>query len=169
MLALSCSNQDILTEAPPDENNLGDVNHSVNGETLQAELNFLEIKTIAYNRFTVALSRGYDTDLTGYVPNMGHHFANMDLVDGIFDLDKPETLLYVPDTEGNMQFVGVEYLILREALEDPNTPPEGFTGSEDDWEIVGPFWTLHVWIALDNPDGIFAHENPNVPAESPAG
>ena len=164
----SCSTNEINSEAAPDSFNLGMQNKSVDGSSLESQLNWVRYKTRAYHNFSAAMARGYDTDVTGYVPNMGHHYANLGLFDGEFDMDAPETLLYVPDENGVMHFVGVEYLVVREALDDPNTPPEGFTGDEDEWEIVGPFWTLHVWIGLENPDGIFAHANPNVPAVSPA-
>lgn len=165
---VSCSNEGLISEAAPESNNLGMQTKSVDGSSLDSQLNWVRYKTRAYYNFNVALARGYDTDVTGYVPNMGHHYANLALIDGEFDIDAPETLLYVPDENGEMHFVGVEYLVVREALEDPDTPPAGFTGDEDEWEIVDIFWTLHVWIGLDNPNGIFAHVNPNVPADSPA-
>jgi hypothetical protein len=40
--------------------------------------------------------------------------------------------------------------------------PEGFTGTDDVWDNNTAFqlWTLHAWIWLANPDGIFAPFNP---------
>ena len=100
-------------------------------------------------------------DVSGYVPNMGHHYLNPALVDGPFELEKPEIILYVPDDNGTMQMVAIEYSI---APTNPGNPPEGFTGVQDEWhfnEMVGQ-WQLHVWTILDNPDGIFASFNSDI-------
>ena len=45
-------------------------------------------------------------------------------------------------------------------LEDPSIPPEGFVGNEDQWAIIGSFWTLHAWVGLENPNGVFTPINP---------
>lgn len=103
-------------------------------------------------------------DVSGYVPNMGHHYLNPGLADSIFELEKPEIILYVPNTDGTMRMVVVEYAIIPEDPENPGTPPEGFTGDQDEWyfnENIGQ-WQLHVWTILENPDGIFAPFNPEI-------
>jgi len=128
----------------------------------EMELERLTKKTRRFHNFNVALAQGWDTDVTGYVPHMGHHYVNASLMDDTFDLENPEALLYVPDADGKMQFVGVEYLVPMDSLDDPSTPPDGFTGDEDEWMIVGPFWTLHAWVGQENPDGVFAPFNPLV-------
>ena len=128
----------------------------------QMEVNRLTQKMRRFHNFKVAIAQGWDTDVTGYVPHMGHHYVNATLLDDTFDLENPEALLYEPDENGEMQFVGVEYLVPMDSLDDPSTPPEGFTGDEDEWMIVGPFWTLHAWVGVANPDGVFAPFNPLV-------
>lgn len=109
------------------------------------------------------ISSGWDAPLTGYVPNMGYHYGNWDLInDGVFDPGHPEAILVACSPSGELVAVAAEYLVLREDLEDPNTPPEGFTGDDDQWMIVGPFWTLHAWIKKPNPAGIFNPTNTEV-------
>ncbi|MGM5468873.1 hypothetical protein ACS386_01215 [Flavobacteriaceae bacterium LMO-SS05] len=130
----------------------------------EIEIEHLTKKMTRFRNFKVAVAQGWDTDVTGYIPHMGHHYANFELFDGIFDQGNPEALLYVPDENGVMQFVGVEYLIF---VNDPNNPgpaPEGFTGSEDVWVFNTDVnaWTLHAWVGLENPDGVFAAFNPLV-------
>ena len=95
---------------------------------------------------------------------MGHHYLNPAIADGTFDINQPEIILYVPDANGNMQMVAVEYSIIPNDPENPGNPPEGFTGDNDVWhfnEMVGQ-WQLHVWTILENPDGIFAPFNPAI-------
>jgi hypothetical protein len=47
----------------------------------------------------------------------------------------------------------------------PNEPPEGITGSHNVWDRNEDFglWTLHAWIWLNNPNGMFAEFTPRVP------
>lgn len=159
LLFLACTAEESFTGAE----DLNASNAKVNLEPWEAELVRLTKKVRPFQNFTVAQARGYTEDITGYVPNMGHHFSNPEFLDGTFELEKPEALLYVPDEDGVMQLVGVEYLVLMEDPANPPPPPDGFTGSEDVWTIVGPFWTLHAWVVLDNPDGVFNATNSNVP------
>ena len=141
-----------------------DLKMGVELETTQDQLDRLEQKMRRFHNFQVAQAQGWDLDLTGYMANMGHHYTNEALLDGTFELFKPEALLYIPGEDGDWELVGVEYLVLMEEMEDPSTPPEGFIGEEDEWAIVGPFWTLHAWVILENPDGVFHATNSNVPA-----
>lgn len=117
-----------------------------------------------YLDFDTALNEGYDRDASGYVPQMGHHYINDGLVDGRFDLLKPEILLYVPDGE-SMALVGVEYMIPFTDPDNPQPAPSGFNGNQDVWERNTRMnaWTLHVWIIKENPSGLFAPLNPSLP------
>jgi len=141
---------------------------SKNNDTDQLVLAAWEIEleqaiaaTASYADINVALNEGR-IDVSGYVPNMGHHFLHPPLADGTFELLKPEFILYAPDENGNMEMVAIEYGIVPADPENPGNPPEGFTGDVDEWhfnEMIG-MWTLHVWTKLENPDGIFAPHNP---------
>ena len=131
-------------------------------EAWEVEVNQLRAITSQYMDFEVATDEGR-IDVSGYVPNMGHHYLNPALADGTFELEKPEIILYVPDGN-NMQMVAVEYSIIPDDPNNPGNPPEGFTGDQDVWhynEMVGQ-WQLHVWTILENPDGIFAAFNPAI-------
>ena len=117
--------------------------------------------TSKYADFSVAEAEGL-IDVSGYVPNMGHHYLNPTLSDGTFELEKPEIILYAPDADSNMQMIAIEYSIVPADPANPGSPPEGFTGDQDEWhfnEMIGQ-WQLHVWTVMENPDGLFAPFNP---------
>lgn len=132
-------------------------------ETWQLEVNQVTAATAKYSNIDVATAEGF-FDASGFVPNMGHHYILPPRIDNTFVLEEPEIILYAPDENGVMQFVAVEYAVPIADLENPGTPPEGFTGDEDEWEINPNLsqWQLHVWIVKENPDGIFAPHNPAV-------
>ena len=126
----------------------------------QIEVEQVKLATEQFVDFDVATQTGL-IDVSGYVPNMGYHYLNPAHADGVFEFEKPEIILYVPNEQNVMEMVAVEYSIIPEDPENPGSPPEGFTGSEDLWhfnENVGQ-WQLHVWTKLGNPDGIFHPTN----------
>jgi hypothetical protein len=125
-----------------------------------AELQQAKIATARYNNLANAIADGY-FDINVIVPHMGYHYMKLSFVDGNFEIDKPEILVYSPNpASGQMQLVAVEYAI-------PNTEPqpEGFTGDYDVWDNNAIFglWLLHAWVWEYNPDGVFTDLNPNVP------
>lgn len=132
---------------------------------VQLEIEQLKTAMAKYKDFDAAITDGYEVDVTGYRTQMGHHYLKATLLDGTFELEKPEVLLYVPEGNGGMKFVAVEYGIPIVDMNNPPPAPEGFTGNEDIWEINTEFnlWTLHAWIELENPDGIFEPRNPMLP------
>lgn len=129
----------------------------------EIEINQLKEAVAKYENIDVATSEGF-FDASGFVPNMGHHYLLPSRVDNTFDLLNPEIILYAPDENGNMKFVAVEYVTPVADLNNPGSPPEGFTGDEDNWHLNTMLsqWQLHVWIGKENPDGIFAEFNPAV-------
>ncbi len=132
-------------------------------EMWEVEVDRLRAATTKYASIDVATGEGF-FDASGFVPNMGHHYILPPRIDDTFVLEEPEIILYAPDENGTMQFVGVEYAVPIADLDNPGSPPEGFTGNEDEWEINPNLsqWQLHVWIIKENPDGIFAPHNPTV-------
>ena len=132
----------------------------------EQEVEQVKNATTKYTDFSLAESEGF-VDVSGYVPQMGHHYMLMSRVDDKFEVEKPEILLYAPDANGNMEFLGVEYSILVDDPENPGNPPEGFTGDQDQWHFREELaqWQLHVWTVKDNPDGIFASHNPELSLE----
>jgi hypothetical protein len=131
----------------------------------EQEVDQVKAATTQYQDFSKADAEGF-IDVSGYVPQMGHHYLNPARVDDKFELEKPEILLYAPDANGNMEFLGVEYSILVDDPSNPGTPPEGFTGDLDEWHFREEMaqWQLHVWTVKENPDGIFAPHNPTLTA-----
>jgi hypothetical protein len=132
------------------------------GATLpHAELQAAKAATARYRDFNNALKDGYQ-DINVVIPNMGRHFLNNGLLDGKFEADKPELLVYSPAANGRMELVAVEYAV---PLDLSATAPEGFTGSADEWFANQQFqlWTLHAWVWKDNPDGVFNPTNSRVP------
>jgi hypothetical protein len=120
--------------------------------------------TAPFHRLEEAVAAGWDTDLTGCMDHpelggMGHHFANLTLLDGQVELERPEALLYVPHGDG-WRLLGVEYIVPFDAWDDPD-PPTLFGQPFVRNEGFG-IWALHAWIWLDNPTGIFQDWNPRV-------
>jgi hypothetical protein len=91
---------------------------------------------------------------------MGYHWLNESLLDPVFEVSKPEAVLYEPDKNGNLKLVAAEYIVI-----DVGQPRPYF--GDYPFDIGGtpipvPHWSLHVWLWRDNPNGIFTNYNPNV-------
>lgn len=146
----SCNKDDTTTPSP---------------EPWEQEVALLKTAMEPYNNFDAGVAAGYNIDLTGYRTQMGYHYLNANLLDNTFDLNNPEVLLYVHGPDGILKLVAVEYATIIDDINNPPPAPEGFTGSADVWQINTEFnvWTLHVWIVMENPNGIFAPLNPMLP------
>lgn len=131
-----------------------------------------------------AQSDGYQV-ITPMVPDMGVHYLNPAVTE--FDPARPHALVYVPTRYG-MRLGALEWVFPEEPA-DPPFPGAEYgefpaachyldgtfvpAGAEADCAPVGndgadfSFWhplltTLHVWLWIDNPDGLFAGTNPVV-------
>jgi hypothetical protein len=125
------------------------------------ELGLARAATVRYQDLDQALADGY-VDIDVVIPNMGHHFLNVALLDGEFDPERPEILVYARMPNGRLRLVAVEYAV---PLALTDVAPEGFAGEADSWhaqEVYG-LWTLHAWLWKRNPAGIFAETNARVP------
>lgn len=168
LLGSSCTQ-----EIPDPELEVSAVSLKAGATTLEGELKTVRKAAMRYHSFQQAVRNGYADSYpfnpSPYVPQMGFHYINVGLMDGTFDMENPEILLYVPDAQGNLKLAGVEYAV--PVALSPEAP-EGFTGSEDHWEynpnVAGGAWTLHAWVVLENPEGVFAPHNPNVPVSDPS-
>lgn len=89
------------------------------------------------------------------VGGMGFHYVNNDLVDDKTDARKPEVLVYMPNRNGRLKLVAVEFLST--ATERPEIAGLKF----EDGPFPGTF-ALHAWVWRDNPDGMFAAYNPDL-------
>jgi hypothetical protein len=99
---------------------------------------------------------------------MGIHFINGDLVgDGTLDPLRPEALVYEL-RNGQLQLLGVEYIVLAESWDASNAGPPlllgqllHYVGSPNRYRDPA-FYELHVWAWKSNPSGTFADWNPTV-------
>jgi hypothetical protein len=129
---------------------------------LNSELARARNATAKYHSVEAAEADGY-ISINFCEPGEGCHWLNPSYIDGTFDAQRPEILLYAPGENG-LRLVAVEYVEPIALL--PGGPPEGFTGDEDLWredtEEAG-LWELTVWLWLHNPNGMFEQHNPRVP------
>lgn len=93
---------------------------------------------------------------------MGFHYVDTDLLDNSVEVAAPEALMYEPAAGGQLQLVGVEYVIPKDQWTS-QTPPELF-GQQFKLNAFD-LWALHVWVWKDNPSGMFADWNPTVSCE----
>ena len=90
---------------------------------------------------------------------MGYHYVNTELLDGKVEVDKPEALLYEPESNGQLRLVAVEYVIPKDAWR-ADTLPRLF-GQQLKLNAFN-LYALHVWAWENNPSGIYASWNPRV-------
>ena len=164
--------------APDIPISLGDV------ATLQDQLAAARAGTEKYRDVREALKDGY-VQATQDLALLGAHFVNARYaLDGVFDPVRPEILLYAK-IDGQWTLVGLSYA---SPFSDTDTPPEGFAGPLDVWhyhtglcfrgqsvissqlsaeqcrQAGGRFmqntgWMAHLWLYLESPEGLFAHQN----------
>ena len=96
---------------------------------------------------------------------MGYHYVNTDLLDGKVEVDKPEALLYEPESNGQLRLVVVEYVIPKDAWH-ADTLPRLF-GQQLKLNAFN-LYALHVWAWENNPSGIYANWNPRVNCDNAA-
>ena len=90
---------------------------------------------------------------------MGFHFSNFARAGNPnLDVAEPETLLYIPDEDGEMRLVAVEYI----RFGPPIPPAPMLFGQEFEYNPFLGAYTLHVWIWRNNPSGMFADFNPKL-------
>jgi hypothetical protein len=94
------------------------------------------------------------------VGGMGFHWINGALVDPVFEPLKPEAVLYGPDANGRTQLVAVEYIVIN--VGQPRPSFDGHLFDIGGAPIPVAHWTLHVWVHLSNPNGLFNPWNPAV-------
>jgi hypothetical protein len=125
----------------------------------------LEVRqaTAKYHNISNAFDDQY-VDIGLKMENMGYHFLKSEFVSPVFDLRKPPILVYNKRVNGDFELVAVEYAVPIDP-QSPHTPPEGFSGSADQWDfntLNTGWWTLHAWVWKFNPSGVFNPTNPSV-------
>jgi hypothetical protein len=110
---------------------------------------------------------------------MGVHLINHTFVDAVVNVEKPEALIYEPQSNGKYRLVGVEYIVPKDAWDAANPAQPGlpsprpqllghllnFVGSPNRYGIEGGFFEIHVWAFEDNPRGALHDWNPDVTCE----
>jgi hypothetical protein len=136
--------------------------------------------TDKYHDLNVALADGYtkagecvvDPAGTG---TMGYHYVNLAMEsDPAIDLEKPEAMLYIPNDQGDLELVAVEW-IRDDADQDLNTDEDRpfLFGLPFDGPMLGHgpgrpiHYDLHAWVWRNNPSGMFKQYNPAISCPAP--
>jgi hypothetical protein len=157
-------------------------------ERLEEELALARETALRYPTVADATKAGWFR-VTGYVPGIAAHYMNFGLVDGTFDITKPEMLLY-DGTAPDSRMVGLSYYI---RLDGSAQPTQGFTSDNDHYHrhlglciggggVIGDSttteeecaalggakaggtdgWMSHAWVVpgCESPWGVFSAVNP---------
>lgn len=99
---------------------------------------------------------------------MGIHYVKGSLLNGTVDATKPQALIYEPLSNGDLQLVGVEFIVDAATwLKTHSAPPvlEGqvflYIDAPNRFTIPA-FFELHVWAWRPNPQGPFVDWNDHV-------
>ena len=122
-----------------------------------------------FHNFEKAQQAGWNVQFTPCLSHptegaMGYHYGNPAFVDADAVLLEPELLLYEPQKNGKLRFVGVEYIIPFE-LVGPDLDPPTLLDHEFLQVPDAGIWGLHIWVGRHNPSGLFADWNPKVTCE----
>jgi hypothetical protein len=116
-----------------------------------------------------AIAAGYEPAsacMTGDLGAQGIHFGKDDLFEPSVVLETPQLLMYEPQADGSLRFLGVEYLVFQQAWHDAGHVERptlfGKTFDLNETLLDEPFYLLHVWLGQFNPSGLFANWNPLV-------
>jgi hypothetical protein len=100
---------------------------------------------------------------------MGFHYGKLAFIGdgGRVGLLEPELLLYEPEKNGKLRFVGVEYIV--PFTDRPATgPAPTLLGHAFSQVPEFQVWGLHIWVGRHNQSGIFSPWNPKVDCENAA-
>jgi hypothetical protein len=155
----------------PDHNSLA-TRESVQKADFQRQVAEMKAATARYNNIANARADGYVDDGFGCVQDpqlggMGWHLIRDDLhADPTIDPLHPELLVYMPQKNGQMKLVALEYEVYQAdwnnagftgvpfILDQPFLPLE-FPG-------LDPVYERHVWLWENNPAGMFEDFNPAI-------
>lgn len=162
-------------------------------DALAADLELARQTALKYPTVADAEAAGWRR-VTGYVPGIAAHYMNFRLVDGEFNIEEPEMLLY-DGIEPNSNVVGLSYYVRHAGTAEPT---QGFVGNNDhfhrhdglcvsDAGVIGDSttteeecaamggrkadgssgWMNHVWVVpgCESPWGMFSGANPILDGE----
>lgn len=97
-------------------------------DTLADELQLARETALSFPTAQDAIDAGYEMT-TPYVSGIAAHYIKYDIIDGVFEIDQPEMILY--DGNGpDAAVVGLSYYLWQEG---DNMPTQGFTGVNDSY------------------------------------
>ncbi len=143
------------------------------------ELQALKAATARYHAFEQAQAAGYTIAGEPCVAApglgaMGIHAVNATLMgDPAINPTQPEIILYLPNANGQLELIGVEYFKvdadqnLATDADRPSLFGQPFDGPMPGHNPTMPIhYDLHVWLWADNPAGLFPPFNPNLSCPS---
>jgi hypothetical protein len=142
--------------------------------SLSKEQQAVRVAVAKYHSFEQAERDGYTVEgepcIASPAGTMGIHAINPALLmNDAIDPLRPEILLYVPKDNGKLELIGVEYWkadadqSLATDGDRPSLFGRGFDGPMPGHNPQMPVhYDLHVWVAEENPSGVFALFNPAI-------
>jgi hypothetical protein len=141
---------------------------STSNDVNEIDILITEVRDVtqSFHNIENAVATGWNNPLSPCVVHpqlggMGYHYGRMDFFDGRINHLEPQVLLYEPLQNGELAFVGVEYIVPFDIIAPDAEPPVLFDQSYHANHELG-FWALHVWTEKENPSGMFADYNPDV-------
>ena len=121
-----------------------------------------------FHDFNQAVAAGWSVQITPCLEEpgqgaMGFHYGKLAFIQdaGRVALLEPELLMYEPQKNGKLRFVGVEYIV--PFTDHPATAaPPTLLGQEFAQVPESGLWGLHIWVGRQNQSGIFSPWNPKV-------
>ena len=137
--------------------------HGERCETVECRMEVAAARsaTANYHDIADALSNGFVASSpcirNPTLGTMGFHYQNPSRVDQVVNAAEPEILLYLPDEDGVMQLLAVEYVV-------PNigNPVPSLYGQPFHFNAARNRYELHAWIWRNNPAGMFEDFNPRL-------
>lgn len=162
LLALGCQGADPMTSAHQHAAN--PVTAQVSG-AIKSEVARLRAIIAPLHTLEAAQDAGFNELTSPCVASpaggMGFHWADPTRVDAVAQWDEPEVLVFAPspDQADEVRLGAVEYIVPKSLSP---TAPSLFGRTFVEGGPGNTLWTLHVWIGIANPDGLFADWNPRV-------
>ena len=139
--------------------------------TTASEIAQLRQLVAPFHDFDVAVAAGWSVQITPCLEApglgaMGFHYGKLAFIGdgGTVELLQPELLLYEPQKNGTLRFVGVEYIVPFADHPATEAPPT-LLGQEFAQVPAFGVWGLHIWVGRENRSGIFSPWNPKVTCE----
>ena len=141
-----------------------------NTDSRTPTLELVRQATAAYHSLPNALDAGFvpfavdggstPTCFDSASGGMGVHYVRN--VDDVTDATDPEALVYEISENGELELVGVEYVVPQEFVEDQSGAVMALPslhGRQFHKHSSLPLYVLHAWIWEENPEGMFADFN----------